>query len=60
MLLEFNLKDNKTSIWVASAHIKDRLDLFRSMLVLVMIWSARAVAKELNETVIMSFPTINY
>ena len=32
-LLEFNPKDNKTGIGIASAHIKDQLDLFRGMLV---------------------------
>lgn len=58
-LPEFDPKDNKPHVRVASAHIRDQLDLIRGMLVGMVVRPSGAVAQGLDGAVITAFPTVN-
>lgn len=58
-LSKLHPEDNKTGIGIASAHIHDELDFFRSMLIRMVMWAAGTVPKGLDRTVKTAFPAVN-
>ncbi len=59
MLHRFNPKDKKPGIGIPSAHIRDKLDSFRRMLVGMMMGSVGEFMQRLHRAVLAAFPTVN-
>lgn len=58
-LHELNPENNKTGMWISSAHISDKLYLGRGMLVRMVVWPAGESAQGLNGAVITPFPAVD-
>ena len=58
-LHKFYPKDNQTGIRISSAHVMDKFDFSRSMLIRMMVRSAGTITQGFDRTVIATFPAIN-
>ena len=58
-LHELNPENNKTGMRISSAHIGDKLDLGRGMLVRMVVRSAGEITQGLNGAVITTFPAVD-
>ena len=58
-LHELDPENDKTGVGIASAHIGNKLDFFRSMLVRMVVWSSGEVTQRLDGAVITAFPAVD-
>lgn len=58
-LSKFNPEDDKAGMGIASAHIGDKFDLLRSVLIGMMVWSSGSVAKGFDRAIETVYPAVN-
>jgi len=58
-LHELDPENDKTGVGITSAHIGNKLDFFRGMLVRMVVWPSGEVAQRLDGAVITAFPAVD-
>ena len=56
---KFHPEDNQTVMRIASAHISDKFDFLRSVLVGVMMWPSGTIPEGFNRAIISPSPSVN-